>query len=73
MLYFNVYAKTSLLVNSDGSLDLNYDQASDNLTYYIVDEWDDRGLLINTRKYREAEFDQIKEDHPADKWENFNW
>lgn len=71
MKYFEVWAETSQRVNSDGTIDLDYDVAQDNIRYYVVEETDEDGVVVATKEY--WNFDKIAEDHPASEWQNNLW
>lgn len=73
MKYFEVWAETSQRVNSDGTIDLDYETAQDNIRKYFVDEMDETGMVIDTKEYAEEDFRKIAEDHPAPKWQNNMW
>lgn len=87
--YFEVYEiKASKLiarrVNSDGSAS-DYSETwagDDTVVEYVVYEYDgEYGTLDNTLHYAiggfydtpEDALEQIKEDHPADEWQNNEW
>ena len=71
MKYFEVWAETSQRVNSDGTIDLDYEVAQDNIRYYFVDEMDEDGVVVRTEEY--WDFNKVLEDHPAGEWENTSW
>lgn len=72
--YFEVWAKTSQRVNSDGTIDLEYDVAQDNIEKYVVYELDEGyGLVTDTKEYEVEDFNKIAEDHPAPEWQNDMW
>lgn len=73
MKYFEVWVETSQRVNSDGTIDLDYEVAQDNVRKYFVDEMDETGMVIDTKEYAEENFDKIAEDHPAPEWQNHMW
>ena len=73
MKYFEVWAETSQRVNSDGTIDLDYEVAQDNIRKYFVDEMDETGMVIDTKEYAEDDFDKIVEDHPAPEWQSHMW
>lgn len=73
MKYFEVWAETSQRVNSDGTIDLDYEVAQDNIRKYFVDEMDETGMVIDTKEYTEEDFDKIAEDHPEPEWQNHMW
>ena len=88
MNYFEVYEiKASKLtarqVNSDGTPS-DYSETwagEDEVIEYIVYEYEEDGTPINTLHYHvggfypdaEDAFEQIKEDHQPDEWQNHNW
>lgn len=71
MKYFDVWAETSQRVHSDGTIDLDYEVAQDNIRHYFVDEMDEDGVYIDTKEY--WDFAKIAEDHPAPEWQNNMW
>lgn len=71
MKYFEVWAETSQRVNSDGTIDLDYETAQDNIRYYFVDEMDEDGTVVETKEY--WDFGKIAEEHPAPEWQNNLW
>ena len=73
MKYFEVWAETSQRVNSDGTIDLDYEVAQDNIRKYFVDEMDETGMVIDTKEYAEEDFHKIAEDHHAPEWQNHMW
>ena len=73
MKYFEVWAETSQRVNSDGTIDLDYEVAQDNIRKYFVDEMDETGMVIDTKEYTEEDFRKIAEDHPTPEWQNHMW
>lgn len=68
MRVFEVYAKTSLPVFSDGTVIMEADYANDNIIEYLVDELDEDGFVVKTLSYDFDDFAQIVEDHPAPEW-----
>lgn len=73
MKSFEVWAETSQRVNSDGTIDLDYEVAQDNIRKYFVDEIDENGVVINTKEYAEEDFKKIEAEYPAGEWENYSW
>ena len=73
MKYFEVWAVTSQRVNSDGTVEGDYEVAQDNIREYFVDEIDENGMVIDTKTYGEDEFNRIAEEHPAPEWQNNMW
>lgn len=73
MKYFEVWAETSQRVNSDGTIDLDFEVAQDNIRKYFVDEMDENGMVLDTKEYAEENFNKIAQDHPAGEWQNYMW
>ena len=73
MKYFEVWVVTTQRMNSDGSIDFDYEVAKDNIREYFVDEMDESGMVIDTKTYDEDEFSRIAEEHPAPEWQNNMW
>lgn len=73
MKYFEVWVETSQRVDSDGTIDLDYDVAQDNIRKYFVEEMDEDGNFVQSRDYEIEDFDKIAEDHPEPEWQNHMW
>lgn len=74
MKYFSVYAQTTATVLSDGSLDIDAEHITDNITKIFVDEWDDTSPFIqSTKEYNVEDFEKIKETHQPPEWQNDEW
>ena len=73
MKYFRVIAQTTLPVYSDGTVDCDFEHAQDNITGYIVEEYDEDGCVTNTNEYDYEEFGHIADDYPASEWQNHDW
>lgn len=87
MNYFEVYVAeatplTISKVYSDGTVIPNTEDVIGNeITEYIVYEYEEDGTLFNTSHYQIGGFystedeamEQIKEDHPAGEWQNHDW
>lgn len=71
--YFTVYAETALPVYSDGRVELDADYAQDNITKYVVDEYEENGYIFNTKEYDVDDFDKIEQEHQPPKWQNDMW
>ena len=73
MKVFEVYAKTSLPVYSDGMVIMDGDCANDNIVEYLVDELDEDGCVVKTLLYDVEDFSDIAKDHPAPEWQCHDW
>lgn len=73
MKVFEVYAKTTLPVFSDGMVIMDGDCANDNISEYVVDELDEDGCVVKTIEYDVDDFADIAEDHPAPEWQCHDW
>lgn len=73
MKVFEVYAKTSLPVFSDGMVIMDGDYANDNIIEYLVDELDEDGCVVKTLSYDVEDFADIAKDHPAPEWQCHDW
>ena len=71
--YFTVYAETSLPVYSDGTVVADGTYGQDNITKYIVDEYEDDGFIYNTKEYEVEDFHKIAEEHQSPEWQNYDW
>ena len=71
--YFTVYAETSLPVYSDGTINPDATYAQDNITKYVVDEYEESGYIFNTRKYEVEDFHKIEQEHQPPEWQNHDW
>lgn len=73
MKVFEVYAKTSLPVFSDGTVIMEADYANDNIIGYVVDELDEDGCVVKTIEYDVDDFADIAKDHPTPEWQCHDW
>lgn len=71
MKFFTVYRKVP--VCSDGTL---IDQKGGTIEF-IVEEYDENGVVFNVVEYGGVDevslIGKITDDHPAGKWQNFDW
>lgn len=73
MKYFTTYKKAP--VYSDGTIIEQGEPCG--IVEFIVEEYEENGTVINEVKYcgmnEDILLDKIKEEHPAETWENFDW
>lgn len=87
MRYFKVYEVSAPSVSmvevySDGEPDekTRYVEDTPKLIEYVVEEYDEDGTAEDEKHYDATGYyacgdalEQIKEDHPADEWQNDKW